>query len=214
MAFINVVLTCLSIISLIILKKCWNIFKRNSKFYKLPQLPIKSYPLFGHSLSFPKDSTKFFRFFEAQSLELAKRNDKMGVFWIGIRPNLLLIHPNTAEVFLKSRQHLNKSANYAPIKAWIKEGLLLSTGRKWQQRRKLITPTFHYDILKDFLQVINEQAFIMIDIIDDQISNNEKVDISKRLKLCTLDVICETAMGCQINAQKDEENEYVKAIHK
>lgn len=31
----------------------------------------------------------------------------------------------------------------------------------WRPRRKQLTPTFHYDILKDFLHVFNEQARIL-----------------------------------------------------
>lgn len=44
--------------------------------------------------------------------------------------------------------------HYSFLSAWIGEGLLISKPDKWRPRRKLLTPTFHYDILKDFVPVI------------------------------------------------------------
>ncbi|CAH3155010.1 unnamed protein product, partial [Porites evermanni] len=38
----------------------------------------------------------------------------------------------------------------------------LSDGSKWKTRRRLITPTFHFRILNDFIQVFEEQAAILV----------------------------------------------------
>ena len=40
--------------------------------------------------------------------------------------------------------------------------LILSTGDKWKSRRRLITPTFHFKILNDFVKVFQEQAEILV----------------------------------------------------
>lgn len=39
---------------------------------------------------------------------------------------------------------------------------LLSEKNEWRPRRKMLTPTFHYDILKDFLPIFNHHARILI----------------------------------------------------
>jgi cytochrome P450 len=66
----------------------------------------------------------------------------------------------------------------------------LSYGEKWQFRRRLLTPTFHFDILNDFLGVMNEQAEILTSKLTELVRTGEDIDIFKRIKLCTLDIIC------------------------
>lgn len=40
--------------------------------------------------------------------------------------------------------------------------LNFSDGSKWKTRRRLITPTFHFQILNNFIPVFEEQASIMV----------------------------------------------------
>lgn len=37
-------------------------------------------------------------------------------------------------------------------------------------------------------------------------------DITPLISLCTLDIICETSMGKSVNAQQEDDSEYVKAV--
>ena len=42
------------------------------------------------------------------------------------------------------------------------EGLILKDGKKWYRNRRLITPAFHFDILKAYLPIYNEAADVFI----------------------------------------------------
>ncbi len=46
--------------------------------------------------------------------------------------------------------------------------------------------------------------------------NNEKteVNIYPYITKCALDIICQTAMGKNVNAQGNDESDYVKAVYK
>uniref|UniRef100_A0A452E354 Cytochrome P450 family 4 subfamily B member 1 n=1 Tax=Capra hircus TaxID=9925 RepID=A0A452E354_CAPHI len=46
---------------------------------------------------------------------------------------------------------------------WIGKGLLVLQGPKWFQHRKLLTPGFHYDVLKPYVAVFAESARVMLD---------------------------------------------------
>lgn len=68
--------------------------------------------------------------------------------------------------------------------------VLLSYGDKWQTRRRMITPAFHFEILDDFMHVINEQAEILIEILSQLSKGGKEINIFQRMGLCTLDIIC------------------------
>lgn len=78
----------------------------------------------------------------------------------------------------------------------------------------MLTPAFHFRILNDFLPIITEHADILIEKLSKLTVNgrSEEVDIVKYITLCTLDVICETAMGIKVRGQ-EEESEYVNCLH-
>ncbi|KAM7430272.1 Cytochrome P450 4V2 [Porites harrisoni] len=73
---------------------------------------------------------------------------------------------------------------------WItNKGLLISEGSKWRTRRKLITPTFHFRILNDFLQVFEEQAAILVTRLEKHVGKGV-FNLMPFISLCTLDIIC------------------------
>ncbi|GBL99718.1 Cytochrome P450 4C1, partial [Araneus ventricosus] len=83
---------------------------------------------------------------------------------------------------------------------------------KWRKHRKLLTPTFHFSILKNFIPVFQEQSEILVSKLQLRVQESW-IDALPLISSCTLDVICQTAMGISINAQNDENCEYSKAIH-
>jgi cytochrome P450 len=67
--------------------------------------------------------------------------------------------------------------------------LIFSTGSKCTSRRKLLTPTFHFPILNDFLQVFNEQALVMVNRLEKKVDQGQ-FDTFPYITLCALDIIC------------------------
>ncbi|XP_053662639.1 cytochrome P450 4d1-like [Anopheles marshallii] len=104
-----------------------------------------------------------------------------------------------------------KSYQYDFIEPWLGTGLLLSFGEKWFQRRKIITPSFHFKILDQFMDVFNKEADILITKLERHV-NQKEFDIYDYITLYALDSICATSMGVHINAQEDPNNDYAKGV--
>jgi len=89
---------------------------------------------------------------------------------------------------------------------------LFNAGSKWHARRKLLTPSFHYNIVEEFIPPIEKQSKILVKMLRKELSNSTGFDIKPYTKLAALDIIGNTAMGCDINSQKNSQSEYVLAI--
>nr|QIK02100.1 cytochromes P450 family 4 [Holotrichia parallela] len=131
--------------------------------------------------------------------------------YIGSQPYYFATDVKDLEFILSSTTILTKSAIYKFISKWLGIGLLTSTGNRWRKHRKIITPAFHFQILEDFIEVFNSQSEILVSKLKEE-SKPASVDLYPLIARCTLDIICETAMGTTVNAQNDLDSEYVKCV--
>ncbi|XP_065220166.1 cytochrome P450 4C1-like [Planococcus citri] len=131
--------------------------------------------------------------------------------YVGVS-NVWVNEPRYIELILNNSQHISKGMEYLALLPWLCEGLLTSTGRKWHMRRKMLTPTFHFKILDNFIPIFNRNAQLMTEKLAS--TKGSPVDVDSYVSLCTLDVICETAMGTRIGFQMGEASDYVAAIKK
>lgn len=135
--------------------------------------------------------------------------------WMATKPVVILYSPETIESVLLSTTVINKADEYRFFEPWIGEGLVTSKAAKWRVRRKILTPAFHFRILGDFLPIMNQEATRLIEKLNNvkYLDKDKPFDITPLIALCTLDTICETAMGLNINCQADEQSPYVRALH-
>ncbi|KAK7871480.1 hypothetical protein R5R35_010202 [Gryllus longicercus] len=167
----------------------------------------KPLPFLGNVLEFGRNGTEIMT-------QLARLGQKYGYFyraWFGPFLYIVVAHPKEAEVFITSNVNITKSLNYKFLQPWLGLGLLTSTGHKWKSHRKLLTPTFHFKILEEFVDVFNFHGNVMIQKLKTEV-NGPEFDVHKYITLCTLDSICEAAMGVSMHVQDNKNNNYVKAL--
>ncbi|PAV83205.1 hypothetical protein WR25_03465 [Diploscapter pachys] len=134
----------------------------------------------------------------------------MGLIWLGPFPIVLLGLSDTVRPLLESSANIKKPTLYDKVQEWIGNGLLTSTGEKWFNRRKMLTSTFHFNVLQGYQETFSKQAEIFVEILEKKVG--EPFDVFPYIKRCALDIICETAMGTQVNAQFGQNEQYVAAV--
>lgn len=176
-------------------------------FNKLPGPP--AIPLLGNAHQFERDPVAFFK----QVKQWGKDYEEDGCIrlWLGPLPVVAAFNAKDAEILLSSNKHITKGFVYSFLMEWLGTGLLTSTGQKWFRRRKMLTPTFHFRILADFVEIFNDQSAILMEKLQTH-ADGQPFDIFPEITLCVLDIICETAMGKTIDAQRNGNSDYVKAV--
>nr|AVL92873.1 CYP450 [Locusta migratoria] len=132
--------------------------------------------------------------------------------WLGPMAEIRISKPEHIEIVMGSSDLITKADLYAFLHPWLGEGLLTSTGKKWHSHRKMITPAFHFTILENFIEVFAEKAEVLVKLLKCK-ADGQAFDIYPYITRCTLDIICETAMGTQIDAQNNCESDYVNAVY-
>uniref|UniRef100_A0A182PZB3 Cytochrome P450 n=1 Tax=Anopheles epiroticus TaxID=199890 RepID=A0A182PZB3_9DIPT len=125
-------------------------------------------------------------------------------------PSMQVCDPKVIEQIMQART-IEKSIIYEFTIPWLGTGLVVSTGAKWVQRRKIITPTFHFKILEDFLVIMNHQTDVLMDNLQ-KVANGTDFDMYEYAAHCALNIVCESAMGVKLNTQQQPNLEYVMAV--
>ncbi|XP_022909912.1 cytochrome P450 4C1-like [Onthophagus taurus] len=201
----------LGIIALLwMLRNYWKWHKEVVQYIDKIQGPT-AYPFIG-SLHVFFGTTKYDIFKKIKDI-----TEKYGPFFRTWSNNLAEIHimqPEHIEIVLKSSKLITKGRGYDFILPWLGDGLLISNGPKWFQRRKLITPAFHFKILEHYMNVFSQKSRRLITVLEKE-ANNEVFDVYPYITHCALDIICETAMGVSANAlENTENNQYVDSLYK
>ncbi|KAH8249715.1 hypothetical protein KR032_011699 [Drosophila birchii] len=134
------------------------------------------------------------------------------LFWIGYTAHIVVTNPKDLEVIFNSQQLIQKSTIYEVLHPWLGFGLLTSHGSKWHKHRKMITPSFHFNILQDFHEVMNENSTKFMAQLRKAAAGDSIIDFQEHSNYLTLDVICDTAMGVPINAMEQRDSSIVQAF--
>ncbi|GMR46760.1 hypothetical protein PMAYCL1PPCAC_16955 [Pristionchus mayeri] len=174
----------------------------------------KSYPIVGSVWQFKLNSSDFAVQMSGfqQLYAFAEGSPGIVKMWFGPVPIAIVVRPEYCKLLLESSTLITKATFYDKLSEWIGTGLLTSTNEKWFGRRKLLTPAFHFNVLKGYQDIFVKQAQVFLEQIDAYADSGREVDLFPYVKRCALDIICDTAMSTQLNAQIGKNSEYVQAV--
>ncbi|XP_058463622.1 cytochrome P450 4C1-like [Malaya genurostris] len=112
---------------------------------------------------------------------------------------LNVVRVREAEPLLSSTKNIDKSRFYGFLHPLLGLGLLNSTGQKWMHRRRILTPTFHFNILNGFHQTFVEECDQLIAALSEDASSGKATKLQPVMSRFTLSTICETSMGVKLS---------------
>ncbi|GBM28354.1 Cytochrome P450 4V2 [Araneus ventricosus] len=148
---------------------------------------------------------------------LRRRTEEYGkqqlfCLWITYIPFVVIIKAKAVKELIEKKVS-RKFFFYKWLEPAIGTGLLTSDASKWKQRRKLLTPCFHSDILRGFLPDFNEYSQKFVEFLQEE-TKKEFTYIETPVTLLTLDIICETMFGVKIGALGNDSSQFVKSFRR
>ena len=130
--------------------------------------------------------------------------------------SIMITGPEVAQQVINRVDSKNRTFNYM-MEPWLGNGLVLSEGAYWKRNRRLLTPTFHYQSLINFVKIINKSTDKMVQVINRDSNGRDPLEFVPLINNMTL----ETILGCicskDIDLQMDidpnsKEMEYVQGL--
>lgn len=123
------------------------------------------------------------------SKKYIRRTPEVLCLYIGYSLEFGSSQPKQFEKILTSPKFLTKSSAYDFLTTVFGEGLLFSSNQKWFHRRKIITPTFHFKILRQFFDVFQKQSKNLLKQFE-KIPDGEIFDLTHYIGMTVLKSIC------------------------
>ncbi|XP_032016653.1 cytochrome P450 4X1 isoform X1 [Hylobates moloch] len=146
--------------------------------------------------------------------EIIEKYPRAFPFWIGPFQAFFYIYdPDYAKTLLSrtdpKSQYLQKFS--PPL---LGKGLAALDGPKWFQHRRLLTPGFHFNILKAYIEVMAHSVKMMLDKWEKICSTQDtSVEVYAHINLLALDIIMKCAFSKETNCQTNSTHDpYAKAI--
>ncbi|KAM9320537.1 ultra-long-chain fatty acid omega-hydroxylase-like [Gastrophryne carolinensis] len=135
----------------------------------------------------------------------------MGPTW----PLINVLHPDTIKPIVAASAAIapkDEMVNFF-IRPWLGDGLLLSGGERWAQHRRLLTPGFHFDILKQYVKIFNKSTDIMHAKWRRLCTEGPvSLDMFEHISLMTLDSLLKCTFSYDSNCQ-EKPSDYIAAIY-
>ncbi|XP_069333351.1 cytochrome P450 4F2-like [Eulemur rufifrons] len=136
-------------------------------------------------------------------------------FWLGpILPGITLCHPDILRPVLNASATIALKDNVFSrfMKPWLGDGLLLSAGDKWSRHRRMLTPAFHFNILKPYVKIFNDSVNIMHAKWQRLASEGSaRLDMFEHISLMTLDSLQKCIFSFDSHCQ-EKPSEYIATI--
>ncbi|XP_031632678.1 uncharacterized protein LOC116346652 [Contarinia nasturtii] len=165
------------------------------------------FPFFGNIFSFvglsPAELFSEFVRFATESETPLKT-------YIGSQLVITLDKPEDVKAVLMSPNCLDKPFVYDFYPS--PNGIITQrSGAKWKPVRKLLNPMFNLKTLQSFIPIFNEKTKYLVKELEKEVGKSA-FDIMTYAEDCTLDEICSTVMGLDIDLKSNQGKEFIHSM--
>eukprot|EP00057_Strongylocentrotus_purpuratus_P034727 XP_796330.4 PREDICTED: leukotriene-B4 omega-hydroxylase 3-like [Strongylocentrotus purpuratus] len=163
--------------------------------------------LFGNVLQEPGPVTPGFEWHR----NMPKSYRRLHVFWAGWKPIVVLNHPESVRNVLNGSVGTVKSEVYRLFDEWLGQPMATTDGNLWKRHRRLITNSFHFNVLKSHIPKMNQIADTLISVISQRGVAGELLELHKTTSAFSSDVILQCAFSYESGCQEGV-SEYMKSV--
>ncbi|XP_072039842.1 cytochrome P450 4F4-like [Amphiura filiformis] len=192
--------------SILLLQQRWK-FQQALKSF--PEHP-RGIPFLGHAKAFLDGARGQLSDFD----DIYDNNEKaMQVWMTPFKPGVVVYHPDSIRAVFKTAEP--KFQEYQFFIPWLGDGLVISTGKKWSRNRRLLTPAFHFDILKPYVKVFVESTNKLANKWKAECADSAcSIEVMQDISLATLDSLMRCVMGVEDDFQRmGRKHPYVHATY-
>lgn len=130
--------------------------------------------------------------------------------WLGTKLFIYLDNVEDVEIILAAPECINREESYQFMKEALGvDGIFTLEGKVWRQHRKIVGPSFNYNVVLGYLPVFNRNCQTLIRQISSK-CNQAPFDARDYIKVITLDSFLEATLGTSMSADdKKLYGEYV-----
>ncbi|XP_065934057.1 cytochrome P450 4F8 isoform X2 [Magallana gigas] len=206
-----------TILVLVITHLLIKIIKVKYTFWGFPESIYDKHWLLGH-LPHIRHQGYLGQHFLDKIIEWTEKYPTMFLLWIGpATARVVLNHPDSLKQILRTAdpKPVRYGQAYRHGIPWLGEGLLIAGGAKWKRSRRLLTPAFHFDILKPYVKVYKTCADQLVKNIQTFADRKESAEVFGLVSGCTLDIILQCAFSYETDCQNilRNDNRYVTTVY-
>lgn len=137
-----------------------------------------------------------------------------GAFPVWMGPTdafLMTVHPATVRSVLSGSDPKDEFS-YSLMRPWIGDGLLLSSGKKWDRNRRMMTPAFHQGVLRNYVKIFYESGLELLEKWSKE--GDEPVETFHHISLLTLDSMMKCLFGYSSQCQTETvRHPYIQGVY-
>ncbi|WAQ94508.1 CP3AO-like protein, partial [Mya arenaria] len=145
--------------------------------------------------------------------QCAERYGGVWGFFYGNHPAVMVADPDMVKEILITQfsKFYDRGDTVQVSKVW-ENSVNNAKGVKWKYLRAILQPTFSSGKIKSMRPILKRCLDTMIECLDERLEKSEDqvIDMGERFKTLTMDVICSTAFGIEVDSQRHLDDPFVK----